>query len=240
MHEKFTALKAAFPYTLPIFAGFIFLGLAYGIYMDSLGFSFIYPMLMSMLIFAGSMEFVAANLLLGTFDPLHAFLLTLMVNARHLFYGIAMLDKFKAVGYKKYYLIFGMCDETFSINCTTDVPPDVDSGWFMFFVTLLNQCYWVIGATLGGLLGSFITLNLSGLEFVMTALFVVIFLDQWLSSHNHVPALTGLGASALALFVLGADHFIIGAMALILLVLTLLRQPLEQAEATFYKEGHHQ
>lgn len=135
---KRKAWKAAFPYTIPIFAGFWFLGMTYGIYMHVSGFSFWYPMLMSLTIFAGSAEFVAVNLLLGAFNPLQALVMTLMLNARHLFYGISMLDKFKGTGWKKFYLIFGMCDESFSINYTADIPADVDRGWFMFFVTLLN------------------------------------------------------------------------------------------------------
>ena len=136
---KWNALKAAFPYTIPIFAGFWFLALAYGIYMNVSGFSFWYPMLMSLTIFAGSIEFVTVNMLLGAFNPLQALALALMINARHLFYGISMLDKYKGTGWKKLYLIFGMCDESFSINYTAEIPPDVDRGWFMFFVTLLNQ-----------------------------------------------------------------------------------------------------
>ena len=163
MNTKRRALKAAFPYTLPILAGFAFLGLAYGILMHSKGFSFLWPMLMSMTIFAGSMEFVAADLLCSAFHPLYAFFLTLMVNARHLFYGISMLDKFKGTGLKKWYLIFGMCDESFSINQSVEPPEGVDRGWFMFFVTLLNQGYWVLGATLGGLLGNLVTFNTKGI-----------------------------------------------------------------------------
>ena len=124
------AARAAFPYTIPILAGFLFLGIAYGIYMNIQGFPAIYPILMSLTIFAGSMEFVTADLLLGVFDPVGTFLLTLMVNARHLFYGISMLDKYKGQGKKSFYLIFGMCDESFSINCTTSVPEGIDRGWF--------------------------------------------------------------------------------------------------------------
>ena len=135
--SKLAALKAAFPYTVPILAGFLFLGMTYGVYMNVSGFSFLYPMFMSLTIFAGSMEFVAVSLLLSAFAPLQALLLTLMINARHLFYGISMLDKYKGTGWKKIYLIFGMCDESFSINCTAQIPQGVDRGWFMFFVWLL-------------------------------------------------------------------------------------------------------
>ncbi len=221
------ALGAAFPYTIPIFAGFWFLGLTYGIYMNAAGFSFWYPMLMSLTIFAGSIEFVMVNFLLGTFNPLQALALTLMINARHLFYGLSMLDKYQGTGLKKIYLIFGMCDESFSINYTADIPKDVDAGWFMFFVTLLNHFYWFLGATLGGLCGSLIHFNTQGLDFVMTAMFVVIFLEQWLKEKNHTSALFGLALSALCLIVFGADHFIIPAMLAILISLTVLRSQMK-------------
>ncbi|MFR8974594.1 MAG: AzlC family ABC transporter permease [Eubacteriales bacterium] len=169
------AFRAAFPHTLPILAGFLFLGMTYGIYMNVSGFHFAYPMVMSLIIFAGSVEFVAVNMLMGTFNPMQAFFVTFLINARHLFYGISMLDKFKGTGWKKPYLIFGMCDESFSINYTANIPAGIDRGWFMFFVTLLNHFYWFAGATLGGIFGSFLRFNTEGLEFVMTAMFVVIF-----------------------------------------------------------------
>lgn len=234
MKEKMPMIKkaflCAFPYTIPIFAGFWFLGMTYGIYMNVSGFSFWYPMLMSLMIFAGSVEFVAANLLLGFFDPLQAFVMTLMINARHLFYGISMLDKFRGTGWKKIYLIFGMCDESFSINYTANIPEDVDRGWFMFFVTLLNHFYWFFGATLGGIFGSFLHFNTEGLEFVMTAMFVVIFMEQWLKEESHTSSLLGLGLSVLCLAVFGVDQFILPAMAAILAVLTILRKPMERGE----------
>lgn len=222
MHKK--AIKAAFPYTLPICAGFLFLGIAYGIYMNAKGFSFIYPLLMSITIFAGSMEFTTVTLLLSTFQPLYAFLLTLMVNARHLFYGISMLDKFKGTGLKKLYLIFGMCDESFSINASASIPNDVDSGWFMFYVTLFNQIYWVTGATLGGILGSYLHFDTTGIDFVMTALFVVIVYEQWQSTKDHLPAFTGIIAAFICLFIFGSKQFIIPSMLLILTILTLYRE----------------
>ena len=226
------AFKAAFPHTIPIMTGFLFLGMTYGIYMNVSGFSFLYPMLMSMTIFAGSMEFVTINMLLGAFHPLEALTMTLMINARHLFYGISMLDKYKGTGLKKLYLIFGMCDESFSINYTADIPKDVDKGQFMTWVTLLNHSYWVLGATLGGIFGSFIHFNTEGIEFVMTALFVVIFLEQWLKEKNHVNAIAGLVLSVLCLVLFGRDNFIIPSMLGILGVLTLLRKPLEKKGET--------
>ena len=224
------AFKAAFPYTIPIFAGFWFLGMTYGIYMNVSGFSFLYPMLMSITIFAGSMEFITVDLLLGSFNPVQAFLMTLMINARHLFYGISMLDKFRGTGLKKLYLIFGMCDESFSINYTAKIPPDVDRGWFMFFVTLLNHFYWFSGSTLGGIFGSLIHFNTEGLDFVMTAMFTVIFLEQWLKDRQHISALLGLGISLLCLWIFGADNFIIPSMAAMLMMLTLLKKPVEKRE----------
>ena len=221
------ALKAAFPYTLPICTGFLALGIAYGIYMNKSGFSFIYPMLMSLFIFAGSMEIVTVSLLLSAFDPLSAFLLTIMVNARHLFYGISMLEKYKNMGIKKWYLIFGMCDESFSINCSVIPPADVDHGWFIFFVTLLNHIYWVAGATIGGILGSCIKCSTKGIDFVLTALFVVIFLNQWEETGHHLPALVGLLSSAICLLFFGSDKFMIPAMILIVLILTGLENHVE-------------
>lgn len=218
---KKKAFKAALPHTLPICVGFLFLGMSYGFLMRSKGFPFYYPMFMSMFIFAGSMEFVTANLLLSAFNPIYAFFLTLMVNARHLFYGISMLEKYKNTGLKKFYLIFGMCDESFTINCTVTPPPEVNKGWFMFFVTLLNQIYWVSGAALGALLGYVIHFNTKGLDFVMTALFTVMFLNQWEQSKNHRPALVGITCSLLCLIIFGSENFILPAMALIIISLTL-------------------
>lgn len=229
---KRKAFETALPYTLPICVGFLFLGMSYGFLMRSMGFSVWYPMLMSFFIYAGSMEFVTANLLMSAYNPLYAFVLTLLVNARHIFYGISMLDKYKNTGWKKFYLIYGMCDESFTINCTVTPPKDVDKGWFMFFVTLLNQIYWVGGATLGALLGSVITFDTTGIEFVMTALFVVMFINQWKESSDHRSALIGLISSFICLILLGANHFMLPAMALIVLIFTLDRKNLDKQEVT--------
>ena len=170
---KLKALKAAFPQTIPIFTGFCFLGLAY---------------------------------------------------------GISMLDKYKGMGWKKFYLIFGMCDGSFSINCSAEIPEDVDKGWFMFFVTLLNQFYWVASATIGGLIGSLLKINTDGISFVMTAMFVVIFLDQWLKEDSHISSLIGIVVSAICLICFGADSFMLPTMACILLLLTVFRKNIEKKE----------
>lgn len=222
------ALRAAFPYTIPIFAGFWFLGMTYGVYMHASGFPFWYPTLMSVTIFAGSAEFMAVSLLLGAFDPLQALIVTLMINARHIFYGIAMLDRYRGLGWKRIYLIYGMCDETFSINYTAEIPEGIDRGWFMFFVTLLDQLYWVSGASLGGIFGSLLGIQAQGLDFVMTAMFAVIFMEQWMKEKHHESAWIGLGVSALCLFIFGSGHFLIPAMLGILAAVTLLRKRLDE------------
>lgn len=226
---KLKALKTAFPHTIPILAGFWFLGLAYGIYMNVSGFSFWYPMFMSLIIFGGSLEFVAVTLLLSPFAPVQTLMLALVIQARHLFYGISMLDKFKGLGWKKAYLIFGMCDETFSVNYTAKIPEDVDRGWFMFFVTLLNQFYWVSSATIGGLVGSLLSFDTTGLEFVMTAMFVVIFLEQWLKEKKHYTALIGLASTLICRLGFGADNFMIPTMICMVVCLTLFQKPIEKA-----------
>ena len=224
---QWNALKAAFPYTIPIFAGFWFLALAYGINMRVSGFSFVYPMAMSIVIFGGSLEFVAVSMLLSPYAPLQTFLMTLMIQARHLFYGISMLDKYKNLGPKKYYLIYAMCDETFSVNYTAKIPDGVDKGWFYFFVSLLDQIYWVSGATIGGLLGSLIHFDTTGLDFVMTAMFVVIFMEQWMKEKHHFSELIGLIAAVGCLLLFGADNFMIPTMICILAALSFLKKPIE-------------
>ena len=231
MHGKgmrLRALKAAFPHTIPSFAGCWFLGMAYGIFMNVSGFGFWYPMVMSLTIFGGSLEFVAVSMLLGSFAPLQTLMMALVLQARHLFYGVAMLEKYRGLGWKKFYLIFGLCDETFSINCSAEIPEGVDRGWFYFFVTLLNHFYWVSGSTIGGIIGSLLQFDTEGIGFVMTAMFTVIFLEQWLKEKRHDSSLLGLGLSALCLVLFGADSFIIPSMICLLVLLTALRRPIER------------
>lgn len=196
------AFRAAFPHTLPILAGFLFLGFAYGLLMRTKGFSFLYPMCMAMTIFGGSLEYVTVSMLLSNFAPLETFLMALLIQARHLFYGLSLLGKYAGTGWKKPLLIFGLCDETFSITCSADVPPEVDRGWFYLWVTVLDWCYWVAGAALGGLLGGLFPFDTKGLDFVMTAMFVVIFVDNLLKEKQHWSSLIGIAGGTIVYMLL--------------------------------------
>ena len=219
------ALKAAFPGTLPVLVGYVVLGMGFGILLQSKGYSFLWAWAMSLTIYAGSMQYVAVDLLSTGAGLISAALMTLVINARHLFYGLSVLEKYRGVkGAKKLYLIFALTDETYSLVCTARPPKGVDPAAFYFWTSLLNQCYWVAGSALGGLLGQVLPFDTTGVDFAMTALFVVIFTDQWLSRKNHLPALVGVGVSGVCLALFGPDNFIIPAMAGIAAALMLLRR----------------
>lgn len=223
------AMRAAFPNTVPVMAGYLFLGASYGVLMASRGFSFLYPMMTSLFVFAGSMEFALANLLIGSFAPLEALFLAIVINARHIFYGISMLDKYRGTGVKKGYLIFALTDETFSVNYTAEVPKGVDRARFYFYTSLFDHVYWVTGATLGGIFGALIPLGLRGFDFAMTAMFVVILLEQILAGKKNWPSVAiGIGFSVLALFLFDSSSFIIPAMLMMFAALTILRRPIEK------------
>ena len=228
MKEKINALKAAFPHTIPIFTEFIFIGIAYGILMNSKGYGFGWSLLFSLVVFAGSSQYVAITFLTSVFNPVYALMMSLMINARHLFYGISLIEKFRDTGKLKPFLIFGLCDETFSVVCSAEPPEGVNKGWFMFFITFLNYIYWALGSTLGGLIGSMVSFNTKGLDFVLTALFVVIFIGQWKSQKDHKPALTGVLCSVICLVIFGPTNFIIPSMISIIFVLTLLKKTYEE------------
>lgn len=223
-HKYRQAFLAAFPHTLPILTGFAFLGFAYGLLMSANGYGPLWSFLMSSIAFCGSMQFVAVTLLTSPFAPLQALYMALMVNARHLFYGLSMLEKYKGIGKVKPFLIYVLCDETFSIVNSKEPPEGVDRAAFYFFVSFLDYFYWVMASTMGGLFGSAIQFNTKGLDFVLTALFVVIFLEQWLEGKNHFSAVTGIACSVICLLLFGTGNFIIPSMLLILLVLTLYRK----------------
>lgn len=234
MNRPLSALKACFQSTIPVLAGYVFLGITYGILMVTNGFPFWLPILTAALVYTGSMEFLLTAILLSSFNPVSAFVTAFMVGARHLFYGLSMLGKYQNTGWKKFYLIYTTSDETFAINYAAEVPKGVDRSWYYFFVSLLDQCYWIFGAALGGIFGSLLTFNTEGLDFVMTAMFTVIFLNQWMkdsgsglgSLRSHVSEFIGIAASVGSLFVFGPDNFIIPAMILILLLLSLFQKKL--------------
>lgn len=211
------AFKYAFPKTIPIMAGYIFLALPFGILAVMKGLPPIVPILMSVFIYSGSLQFPAVDFLVGAFDPINALVLTLMMGARHIFYGIAMLLKFSKLGNQKIYSIFSMSDETFTIYASLQVPAHINASWAYFFVGLLNQFYWILGTALGVLLGQFISFNTQGIEFILTALFITIFVENWLSEGSNIPATAGLGIAAVCLAIFGPSSFMIPAMILIII-----------------------
>ncbi|ATP00076.1 autotransporter [Faecalibacterium duncaniae] len=223
------AFRAAAPQTVPVFAGYLVLGMGYGIYVQSLGLPVWMPMLMGTVVYGGSLEFVLASLLLGAFSPLSAFLMALMIQARHLFYGLAMLERYKGYGLRSFYMIFAMSDETFSITCSAEPPQGIDRGWFMFFITLLDQFYWVASAGLGAVVGSVLPFSTKGVDFVMTAMFVVIFLNQWEKEKQHYSGIIGLAVPLVCLVLFGSGSFLLPSMACILVLLLVLRKPIERA-----------
>lgn len=220
-------VRYAFRRSLPVMAGYVVLGTGFGILLETKGYSVWWALAMSAFIYAGSMQYVAIDLLAGGASLISAAVMTLMVNARHLFYGISMIDRYKETGKKKPYLIFSLTDETYSLVCSGDVPEGVNQKKYFFWVSLFNQCYWVAGSLLGALLGSFLNFNTAGIDFSMTALFLVVFIEQWKSTTNHLSALTGVGISIICLFIFGADQFLIPSMILITGFLALFRRKLE-------------
>ena len=222
------ALIAAFPHTLPILAGFIVLGMGYGIYLRSSGLPLWYPTLTSILVFGGSLEFLLVSMLLAPFQPISVFFLSLLVQARHIFYGLTLLKKYRGRGVKSLYLIYSMCDETFSINCSVEVPEGVDEGWFMLFVSLLNQSYWVVSVTLGSILGGALSKYSEGVEFVMTAMFCVIFIRAMEKKENRISGVIGVVATLISLIVFGKSVFLIPSMVLILVFLFIFRERIEK------------
>ena len=227
---KRKALWAAVPYTVPVMLGYLFLGAAFGVLIAENGFSVLWAFLMSTFIYAGSMQFAASSLMTSAFSPVSAFLLTLMVNARHLFYGLSMLKPFERMGKRKPYMIFSLTDETYSLFFITKVPEGVDEHKFLFSIALLDQLYWIIGSAIGAIAGTLIPFDTTGIDFAMTALFVVIFVEQWLTSRNHLPALTGIAASLICLLIFGSDNFILPSMICIMIILLSGRKVMEEKE----------
>ena len=221
---KRTAVRTAFLDTLPVMAGYVFLGFGFGILLHQSGYGLLWAVAMSLFIYAGSMQYLAVSLLTGGAGLLTAALTTVVVNARHLFYGISMVDAYKGAGRKKPYLIFALTDETYSLVSQNQVPEGISRHGYCFLVSLFDHIYWVAGTALGSLTGTLLPINYEGIEFALTALFVTIFVEQWLSTKDHRPALIGLGSTLLCLLVFGRDIFLIPSMVIIALCLTMTRK----------------
>ncbi len=225
IHNKL--IKIAFLKSLPVMAGYIVLGIGFGILLKKAGYGLFWSFLMSFTIYAGSMQYVGVSLLTSGASLLSTAFTTLVVNARHLFYGVSMIDKYKDAGGKKPYLIFALTDETYSLLCTGEYPEGTDKNRYYFWVSLFNQSYWVLGSVLGSIIGTVIAFNTAGIEFSMTALFVTVFVEQWLSTKNHLPAIAGLTCSIVCLLFFGADSFLIPTMISITVVLLLCRKVMD-------------
>ena len=223
-------IKFSFLRSLPVMAGYLVLGSGFGILMADKGYSFWWPALMSFVVYAGSLQFVAVNLLASMASPVSTALMSIMVNARHLFYGISMLDKYKAMEKGRIYSIFALTDETYSLVCSVQIPEGVNEHGYYFLISLMNQCYWVAGSLIGGLLGNLMSFNTDGIDFAMTALFVVMFVEQWENGKNHLPAISGVVITVCCLLVFGTDYFLIPSMILIATALLALRNKIETKE----------
>lgn len=226
MNKK--TIKAAFITSLPVMAGYIVLGTGFGVLLSAKGYSFWWALLMCVTIYAGSMQYVGVNILASGATVISTVLMTIMVQARHIFYGISMIENYRDMGWRKWYAAFGLTDETYSLLVTNpEIPEGADRRDFNFLVTLMNQCYWIIGGVLGALLESNLSFNSAGIDFSMTALFVSIFVEQWDKADNHIPALLGLAISFVCLLIFGADRFLIPSMIAISIGLFLVRKKIE-------------
>ena len=217
-------VKNAFFNTLPVLTGYLVLGIGFGILLKNAGYGIFWSFLMSLTIYAGSMQYVAVSMLTSGASFLSVALTTFMVNARHLFYGISMVEKYRDAGKEKPYLIFALTDETYSLLCNDDLPNPENLRAYRLLVSLFNQCYWITGCVLGSLIGTLIPFQTAGIEFSMTALFVTVFVEQWLTNHNHAPALIGLFCSVLSLLLFGADGFLIPSMISITILLCIFKK----------------
>lgn len=205
-------IKTAVKATIPVMVGYLVLGTAFGLLLEKAGYGFGWAFLCSLLVYAGSMQFVMIGFLQGGVGLASIIITTLSVNSRHVFYGLSFLEKFKKAGRLRPYMIFSLTDETYSLLCGTKVPEGIKEEHLFFFIALFNQIYWIAGSVIGGILGNLIAFNTNGIEFSMTALFVVIFVEQWLNTKNHLPALIGLGCGVTSLVLFGPKNFLLPAL----------------------------
>lgn len=227
---KHKTARAAFIKSLPVFAGYIVLGIGFGVLLAKAGYGIWWALIMSVTMYAGTMQYVAVSLLSGGASFITTAVTALLVQARHLFYGISMIEKYKGAGIKKFYLAFALTDETYSLLCDGKHPEGTDLHLFQFLLSLFNQSYWIMGCLLGNFIGTNIEFNSAGIEFAMTAIFVTVFVEQWKSAKNHVPAIIGVLSTAVCLAVFGSENFLVPSMICITLLLFILRKPLEKKE----------
>lgn len=222
------ALKFAFFRTIPIFCGYLFLGMAFGLLLQQAGFGPIWAFISSLFIYAGSMQFVLVSFIGGGLGVISIIIITLSINCRHIFYGISFIEKFKSMGKKYLYMIFSLTDETYSLLCSSETLPGVDEDKYLFSIALLDHCYWIFGSVLGAVLGEIIPFDTTGVDFAMTALFAVIFTEQWLSFKTHIPAITGIICGTVCLIIFGADKFILPAMISSVCVLMIMKNIIKE------------
>ena len=220
--------RRAFKDSLPIMAGYLALGIGYGVLLQSKGYSFWWAILMSVTMFAGSGQYAGVDFMASGASLLTTAFMTLIINCRHFFYGVSLLDKYRGTGAFKPYLIFGLTDETYSITATVKLDDTIDAKKYYFFLTALNHSYWITGCVLGAVLGMFLPFSSEGVDFAMTALFIVIMVEQWLDSKEHLPALLGVGTTVLCLIIFGADYFIVPSLAFIAAELMIFRKKLDK------------
>ncbi len=227
---KRSLLKTVFLDTVPVLTGYLFLGAGFGILLSEAGYGPGWALLMSVCVYAGSGQYLLVSLLTSGASLLSNAIATLLVNARHLFYGISLIDTYKNAGKKKPYMIFGLTDETYSLVTQAKLPEGVDRTAYCFWVTLFDQCYWILGCTLGNLAGYLLPIDFTGVSFVLTALFVTMFVEQWLSAKDHGPALIGVFCTAACLLIFGSELFLIPSMAAIAGILILRRKTGRRAD----------
>ena len=227
---KKKALKTVFLDTVPVLTGYLFLGAGFGILLSESGYGVWWALAMSVFVFAGSGQYLAVSLLSGGASLLSAAIATLLVNARHLFYGLSLLDDYKKAGKRKYYMIFGLTDETYSLVTQNEPPEGMSRRGYCFAVTAFDHLYWIVGCVLGSVAGTYLPISFEGVEFVLTALFVTMFVEQWLTHKNHLPAIIGVVCTVACLALFGTEIFLIPSMALMAVLLTVSRKTGRRAD----------
>ena len=231
MSEYKQAFKKAFPYTIPVLTGYLFIGIAFGVMYAEKGYSFLWAILMSVMVYAGSGQYLAVNFFVPGISFFQVIFLTFMVNVRHVFYGISLLERSNKMGKSRWYMIFGLTDETYSLLCTTKVPEGVNESKFLFAISILDHSYWVLGSAIGAIAGTLLPISSEGIDFAMTALFVVIFIEQWMERRNRIPELIGVAVAMISLLIFGANNFVLPAMLAIVALLFVGRKKLDKEDA---------